>query len=362
MNTGIDMLGLHFGLNRFIIKDASVFQYNPGVVMFGEAPKVWGKDRQGNEIAGSLFTNRGKKSGELVSLGINSKGLSIQFNPSKFFHPWNLLQVEHLDQSLDVVNESLNRHGIVLGQNLTDAAISRIDLTKQAQTPLPAGMYHPVFSTLQAKRARNTAMYPDGYSTGNPKSLMTTFYDKTAERKLNGIMDVPGNLTRCEVSYRTIRKISHDNRGLGLGSFEHLLNTNTPILNGKYNKHLRENVFRLEPDGIQMAMPFEADGLYDAFFAIFNHEAKGKKQVQLSKITMKWLASVGISNVMKYGGLNFIDALYDGLEIKSSTKAENKARVRKLIELESQLKAQAKPKKATTISDQRNYLLKLFAA
>jgi len=362
MNTGIDMVGLHFGLNRFIIKDASLFQYNPGVVMFGEAPKVWGKDRQGNEISGKLFTNRGKKSGELVSLEMNPKGLSIQFNPSKFFHPWNLLQVEHLDQCLDVVHESLNRHGIVLGQDLTDAAISRIDLTKQAQTPLPAGMYHSVFSTFQAKRAKNTAMYPDGYNTGNPKTLMTTFYDKTAERKLNGIMDVPENLTRCEVSYRTIRNISHENRGLGLGSFGHLLNTNTPILDGKYNKHLRENIFRLAPDGIQLSMPFEVDHLYNAFYALYNHEVKNKKQVQLYKITMKFLAFGNLEKVMKYGGLNFIDALYDRLEIKSSTKAENRSKVRQLFELHSQLKAQSKPKKVTTISDQRNYLLKLFAA
>lgn len=362
MNTGIDMLGLHFGLNRFIIRDKNLLNHKIVNGKGGKQPEVWTKDRQGNEIAGELYIYKGKKSGELVTLKMNPKGLYIEFNPSKLFHHYHLLPVEHLDQCFDVVNESLNRHGVVLGQDLTDAAISRIDLTKQAQTPLPTRMYHSVFSTLQAKRAKNSAMYPSGYNTGNPKTIMTTFYDKTAERKLNGITDVPSNLTRCEVSYRTIRNISHDNRGLGLGSFGHLLNTNTPILDGKYNKHLRENVFRLEPDGVQLSMPFEVDDLYKTFYALYNHEVKHKKQVQLSKITMQFLALGNLERVMRHGGLNFFDGLYDGLELSSSTKAENKAKVRKLIELESQLKAQAKPKKATTISDQRNYLLNLFAA
>ena len=291
MNVGIDKLQLYFGLDRFIVKDMNLFDQTI-IKKKGQQPEVWAKDRQGNEIAGNLYVNPDRKTVEIVGLAMNRKGLSITLNPSKLFHSWHLLEVEHLDQTLDVVHDSLNRHGIVLAQNLTDAAISRIDLTKQAQTSLPAGMYGSVLmSTVHAKRVKNTSMYPDGYTTGN-KTRSVTLYDKTAERKLNGITDVPSNLTRLEARYRGKASISNTkNNGLGLGTFDDALNAKTSYLNEKYNSYLREDIFRVQPNGIQMDLPFEIGNHYALIEVMFDQaENEAKEASENTKQKFKELS------------------------------------------------------------------------
>ena len=367
MNVGIDKLQLYFGLDRFIVKDMNLFDQTIHKKR-GQKTEVWAKDRHGNEITGNLFVNPDKKSGQLVGLDMNRKGLIVTFNPSKFFHPYHLLEVENLDQCLDVVHGALNKHGIALGQDLTDAAITRIDLAKQAQTKLPAGMYGSVLmSTVHAKRERNTALYPDGYKTGN-NTRSVTLYDKTAERKLNGITDVPSNLTRLEARYRGKLSISNTkNNGLGLGTFEDALNAKTSYLNEKYNSYLREDIFRVQPNGIQMDLPFEIGNHYALIEVMFDQaeneaKAKGKKHVPYLRTVNGLFEHNGMQPSIKNG---FVDALNMFLKQRESIPRPTEYRLRKHVERKIQQHAsiaeRAKSVESSMLQN-RNYLLKLFAA
>jgi len=367
MNVGIDKLQLYFGLDRFIVKDMNLFDQTIHKKR-GQKPEVWAKDRHGNEITGNLFVNPDKKSGQMVALEMNRKGLAITFNPSKFFHPWHLLEVEHLDQTLDVVHHLLNKHGVVLGQDLTDAAITRIDLAKQAQTKLPAGMYGSMLmSTVHAKRVKNTSMYPDGYTTGN-KTRSVTLYDKTAERKLNGITDVPSNLTRLEARYRGKSSISNTkNNGLGLGTFEDALNAKTSYLTENYNSYLRNDIFCVQPDGTQMDLPFEIGNHYALIEVMFDQaehqaKAKGKKHVPYLRTIDDIYQHNGMQSSIKSG---VHDALIKFLKQRESIPRATEYRLRKHIERKIQQHASiAKRAKSieSSILQNRNYLLKLFAA
>jgi len=367
MNVGIDKLQLYFALDRFVIKDMNLFDQTI-IKKKGKQPEVWAKDRQGNEIVGNLYVNPDRKTGEMVALAMNRKGFSVTFNPSKLFHHYHLLEAERLDQTLDVVHDSLNRHGIALAQDLTDAAITRIDLAKQAQTSLPAGMYGPMLmSTVHAKRVKNTSMYPDGYTTGN-KTRSVTLYDKTAERKLNGITDVPSNLTRLEARYRGKSSISNTkNNGLGLGTFEDALNAKTSYLNEKYNSYLREDIFRVQPNGIQMDLPFEIGNHYALIEVMFDqaeHEAKakGKKHVPYLRTVNGLFEHNGMQPSIKNG---FVDAMNMFLKQRESIPRPTEYRLRKHIERKIQQHASIAERAKSVESsmlENRNYLLKLFAA
>lgn len=367
MNVGIDKMQLYFGLDRFEVRDAYKFKHKRPDGDYGEAPKFWGQDKKGNGIDGRIHTV-----GEPISLQVDWKGLAITFNPSKLFHPYHLLEVEHLDQCLDKVHDSLNRYGVALAQDLTDARITRIDLAKQAQTHEPNAAYQDVYMrTLNAKRETKRILYPDGYYIGNNSRYFTT-YDKTAERKLNGITDVPSNLTRFEVRYNKKSSISNTkSNGLGLGTFEDALNASTSFLTEQYNSYLRNDIFRVQSDGTQMEIPFEGSPFRTIFGSMLDlhtadAKAKGNKNIQSTKALRDTGLYFGIENMVSGGGVAVIEQELAKRDMSRKTIYRLKKEFHEMIQNESKIKAQIKAMQdasiPTTILENRSYLLNLFAA
>ena len=181
------------------------------------------KDRYGVEVKGSkAFRNT-----EIYQATVNGRGLVVQFNPSKPYHPFNLVDNDKVfNERVQTVFNDLMSKGVRASWN--DAKLSRLDIARNILLSGSVQSYGVVWPWINQKRSMHTRQYPDGYGTGND-SWGTIFYDKGKE---SGHDDIK-NFLRGEIQLKRGRTITDmigcKNIGqlfdLGLGSIQDVYRT-----------------------------------------------------------------------------------------------------------------------------------------
>lgn len=155
------------------------------------------KDRYGVEVNGSkAFRNT-----DLYQATMNGRGLMIQFNPSKPYHPYNLVSDDRvLDERVQNVFNDLMQKGVKASWK--DALLIRMDLAKNVLMDNPVNTYDTAFTWINQTRSKYVRQYPSGYGTSND-SWGAIFYDKGEESgEYEG-----NNLLRGEIQFKRHRKI-----------------------------------------------------------------------------------------------------------------------------------------------------------
>lgn len=244
---GIDKIRLH--TNDFRIDDgqAAGLQLHQGHVDLdtGETKEtLLFKDGLGKDVIGS----RAVKNTDLFQLTIDYKGLSIQFNPSKPYHPYDLVSDTALfNDRCQTVFSQLKQSGI--NADYQAARLSRIDISRNMQMIYAVGAYSSVFDLVSIKREKYQRAYPDGYGTSN-EDWGVLFYDKGKETSSPLV-----GLLRAEIQYKKARKVK---TVLGCTSIKDVVSYGIPAISDVYRAEMKNKVLKLQ-QGNQLTIQFEDD-------------------------------------------------------------------------------------------------------
>jgi len=276
----------------------------------------------------------------LYTLDIDSRGMVIRFNPSKYFHPYNLTNNPNKYQEVwGVIQKDLKSKGII--GNWHHSNITRLDLAKNITLNNPCFNYTPVFNLLDVKRTKSPKIYPDGYASGN-KSKGNNFYNKGRELKDESLGD---NTMRGEIQFK---KKASVRSGAKIYTLKNIFDSSPTDLVAVYNKDMIENVFRNKDVSTQKIIPFSK---VDAMFKEIIEE-HGKRNAP-DKLKAIW----GVLHLMKEQSIVGFEAMLEGAGYSRQAIHANKEKLTKEIEQATKLQG-----KRTTIGTMYRELFTKFAS
>lgn len=241
METGIDKLELtttDFRVNRL---------ENSGLLLFSSVQEI-GKEKQPDPLVlvdkfgGRISGEKAVLNDPLFNLTFNKWGMRLTFNPSKPYHPHQLVSDDKtlFERVQTVVTRLDYQHGILF--DLNGSKLTRVDTAKDVLLENPVSTYQPVFSSLRMPRSKNPTSYSEGYQTGN-KSRTCIFYNKGLERcdENPEVFALYGNkLMRSEHQIKKSGISTH----LGLNVFEDLKNFGIQHLKDKFSHTMEKDIFK----------------------------------------------------------------------------------------------------------------------
>lgn len=245
---GPDKVKLYY--RDFGVKDAtrSGFKVVPGTVDLGTGETTDARifrDNLGHTVNGA----KAIRNTELYqATAIPDRGLTIQLNPSKPYHPVNLVDDDRqFRERVEAVFHDLRQHGILA--HWEGGTVTRLDMSRNVQLDAPVSAYYPIWPHLQQKRSKHQVQYPDGYGTGND-TTGTIFYDKGKEA---GIQELK-NLLRGEIQHKRNRAIVRD---FGCRTYADLVTAGIGHLQEIYRGQMRDKVLRIADGANQHTIQFD---------------------------------------------------------------------------------------------------------
>jgi hypothetical protein len=292
MLTGIDKIALT--TKEFSVKhtDLLVTKTTTGQ---GSQPAFLYKDKAGNEVWG----NNSYHNTERMNMSISGYGMQVLVNPSKLFHPYELLtDVGKLQEVKSIIEQELQEVGVKA--DIEGAKMFRLDLAKQATMKQPVLMYAEAFRTVKAKRLTGRT-YPNGFYFSNKGSELC-FYDKGLEAKILGLH----NFMRGEARFKKGEIVQ---KQTGLVTFSDLLRADADYLTNKYNNYLQDRVFKPANRPKQGILDFNEEGQFIQYL---------KAQYPRGWFKM-WLLMGGIEQkVLGLGGLEGVRELLAKVEHRNN--------------------------------------------
>jgi hypothetical protein len=288
MLTGIDKIALT--TKEFSVEhtDNLVTKITTGQ---GSQPAYLYKDNAGNEVWG----NNSYHNTERINMSISGYGMQVLVNPSKIFHPHELLtDVSKLGEVYSIIEQELLEVGVKA--DLAGAKVFRLDLAKQATMKQPVLMYAEAFRAVKAKRLTGRT-YPNGFYFSNKGSELC-FYDKGLESKILGA----SNFMRGEARFKKGEIVQ---KQVGIITFDDLLRTDADYLTDKYNKYLEDRVFKAANRPKQGILDFNQEEQFIQYLKAMHPRGWFKM----------WLLMGGIEQkVMGLGGLDGVRELLSQVE------------------------------------------------
>lgn len=222
---GIDKTMLHIPPNRFSVRPDADIKIQ---VM------VSNKTKQAELDPLFRFTNEDPVYGtkaflnveDLCNVSINQRGLSVSYNPSKPYHPYELVsdKQEFVNRSVKVFDE-LEQRGISADWN--EASVCRLDVARNVSLPTALINYRDWFSLLSTPRQSQQVYHEHSFRIGNNQKMFQ-WYDKTEEADLT-----QEGITRGEIQWRSSEKIRADFKIMALDDID------LDAISDKYRKDMR---------------------------------------------------------------------------------------------------------------------------
>lgn len=267
------------------------------------------KDRKGDAYSGSQALYKGQTLDFTVA--VNHLGLSLQYNPSKIIHPFNLLsdmdEIKRIDKQ---INYELKDVGIFFNSLTTNP--TRIDFAKQDFMPRSIDNYFPVFNFLEGKRMRGQA-YDTGFTFENKRHEFC-FYSKGHELGSCDLLD----LMRAE---NRLKKPDVISKSLGYNRFSDFLDSDAVEWNAHYVKYLNEKIFRNERQGV--------------IFDFDNEVEKLKMFKSMGRNAMNhYLITTSLDNILQsFGNLKFLWKIMDEAGFSRQAINKEKIKIRELLQM-----------------------------
>jgi hypothetical protein len=247
MKIGIDKVWLYS--TNFKVHQSDLLNHNVPSITNKEAYTPIYTDQNGTQVHGRSYLNT-----EFFNLDINKYGLKLNFNPSALQHPYELFGADILPKVEEQLKDKLYENGIEL--NFYDALLTRLDITKQAQTRQPCSNYANLFQYLHMPRYKDKNTYESGFTYGAQKSSkQVVFYDKREELLHAKKIILDANLTRCEIRYK-----KKAGKVTGIGRYGALTNIKPEQLQHIYTSELSKLL--KHPSGTQLTIDFPAEQQY----------------------------------------------------------------------------------------------------
>jgi hypothetical protein len=280
--TGIDKLWLNS--KSFVVHNADLLTTTSPRVIQGREKEYQEnyyiyQDQNGQDIYGRSYLNT-----DTFSIDINKHGMKLNFNPSALLHEYELFGIDALPTVQSKLEEELFNYGIEL--NFDSAVISRLDLTKQAETRQPCSNYEGLFKYLRMPYYKDKQNFETGFTYGHSSSSkQVVFYDKREELLFKKKIEIKKTLTRCEARWK-----KKAGKNVGIKSFGVLKNSDQSLIEHIYTKEITRLL--KHPSGTQLTIDFPKE---------IEHLNALKQQYPKGYIS-KWLFGRGAISVMDQFG------------------------------------------------------------
>jgi hypothetical protein len=184
----------------------------------------------------------------LYQATITSSGLIVQVNPSKPYHPFNLVSdTSVFNDRMNTVFTSLRNNGIMFNQN--ESKLTRLDVSRNVFLAQPCSSYGQLWPWINQKRSKHIKQYPDGYGTGND-SWGTIFYDKGKESgQYEG-----NNLLRAEIQFKRSRTIVNS---IGVNTYGQLSSYGIEPIQAVYKDYMTNKVLQVSEGANNHTIKFD---------------------------------------------------------------------------------------------------------
>ena len=244
---GLDKVKLY--IEDFSIKDYSKcgFTVQPAPIDLStgvNADALLFKDRCGVEVQGShAYQNT-----DIYNLTIKPQGLWVTFNPSKPYHPFNLVDDNRVfnDRVQTVLNDLMSKG---INADWMGAKLSRLDIAQNTLLDGSVQSYGQVWPWIKQKRSKHTRKYPDGFGTGND-SWGTIFYNKGKE---SGHDDIK-NFLRAEIQIKQVRSVKSM---VGCNKLGQLFDFGLGGVREVYKTTMKEKVLRITDGANQHTIKYD---------------------------------------------------------------------------------------------------------
>ena len=245
MNDGIDKIWLT-GIKDFTVNKNNDVTVDPSPVRRGLNTRqhFLFKFEDGTSKYGKKAYFEHSKDGKYknFNLSIDSLGMSIMFNPSKYnkLHNAELTDYRGVKKAALGIEKELKDIGVNV--SLSGQKIYRVDITKDRETRFRANQYTQVLSMLPASSRMTNRGYSSGYKQSN-KSWGTSFYGKTEHLKELYNIDLKKPIMRGELTL--IKKVVERETGFSrLAEFTTEDNYNF-LIQEVYPKLFKKNIFTI---------------------------------------------------------------------------------------------------------------------
>ena len=204
-NFGVDKL--HLFTEHFEVSDLTPWNVKPNTKRAGETDvlhtpllAVKGQTVHGEK----MFYN----APGLYMAEVKHGRLHVQFNPSKIFHPFNLISdPDRLADAIMQVQEHLQEH-LRTDADLFSTSVSRIDPAAQAAMKNPVPFYDSVVRSAKSMKRAPRTEYPHGFLIGNGARQVCT-YDKGLKLDIDSGKKnpLPSNFFRVETRMTNPRAV-----------------------------------------------------------------------------------------------------------------------------------------------------------
>lgn len=234
-NIGFDKFKLF--VQDYRIKDAtrSGFLVQPGTIDLETgttSDRLLFQDRGGVQIQGA----KAIRNTDFYQATITENGLIVQFNPSKPWHPFDLVSDDDtLQHRGQIVFNDLQSKGV--NASWEQALLTRIDVARNVLLNGSVKSYNSVWPWINQKRSKYVRQYPSGYGTGND-TWGTIFYDKGEE---TGMYD-GNNLLRAEIQLKRNRAIVD---AIGCKVYGQIKQAGMTAIQDVYRTYMQDRVLRV---------------------------------------------------------------------------------------------------------------------
>jgi hypothetical protein len=290
MNLGIDKIALT--TQDFTVKEinSDLFGINRNTKQGSCALPIY-SDEVGNSIEANGYYHNSKA----ANYSINKYGLNIAFNPSKFYHQYNLISAgEKLNNAFEVIEKDLKKVGINV--NLHNMAPTRMDIAKQNTMMHPIILYSEAFRNLKGKR-QSKKEEPNSYYFSNTQH-QACFYNKTQQLidlYGNGYdTQVPADMMRAEVRALSTKAVKAQ---FSIHTVKDIMQMEPSLIHDIHTKYLTNQIFSSSKRAKQGLINFETEV----------KQWHNTKQRYPRGYLKHYLAINGVNDLLaKFGGLDGI--------------------------------------------------------
>jgi len=179
---------------------------------------------------------------------ITEAGLIVQLNPSKPWHPFDLVNDDEvLKDRVNIAFKDLESKGV--SASWEQSKLTRIDVARNVILSGSVSSFGQVWPWINQKRSKYVRQYPDGYGTGND-SWGTIFYNKGKESG-----KYPGNdLLRAEIQFKRGRTIVDS---LGCKQYGQLNELGLEAIQDVYRDTMLNKVLKTTEGGGQYTIKYD---------------------------------------------------------------------------------------------------------
>lgn len=249
---GVDKIELTTKEYSFKDLKTDEFSINTSTIQKKGAPPQTYVDECGNLVNAWKIWHNG-----VGNYSVDYRGLKISFNPSKIFHPYNLISTsdKNYHDAFKVIQDECKQIGLKF--NIESCIPTRIDIAKNVEMKHLLSVYEPAYKLLKGQRMKNKIFYEGGYLIKSTQNQIA-FYDKRFELRAHNVTAEMNerNLLRGEMRLLSTKSVG---KKLNISTIQNFNDLTAHEVDDIFKTFLIKRIFSKQYESTQLVIDFNKE-------------------------------------------------------------------------------------------------------